>query len=234
MRTLFVVPAHNEGNVLGGVLDDLKALKVGDVLVVDDGSSDNTCDVAVSGGVRCVRHFMNLGLGASIATGFEVARREGFDVVVTFDADGQHNPADVLKLLERLGRGDVDVVIGDRCLNNGNGASYGSVRKSQPLSKGFGNFCLNLINSLFFGAPYCDSQSGLRAFNRHAIELIKVRSNRYAVSSEILLEVKENKLRLAEVPVEVIYTAHSITKGTRVKHGVEIFIDMLARSLRGR
>lgn len=235
MRALVVVPAHNEGKVLGGVLDGLRSLGVGGILVVDDGSSDDTFDVAVSKGVRCIRHFINLGLGASLATGFEVARREGFDVVVTFDADGQHNPPDVLKLVERLGRGDVDVVIGNRCIVNGNSGvgSCGSSRKPKPLSKGFGNWCLNVINFVFFGVQYCDSQSGLRAFNRRAVELIKVRSNKYAVSSEILLEVKENNLRLAEVPVEVIYTKHSIAKGTKIKHGFEIFIDTLARSLRG-
>ncbi|MCX6695640.1 MAG: glycosyltransferase family 2 protein, partial [Candidatus Altiarchaeota archaeon] len=143
-----------------------------------------------------------------------------------------HNPKDALKILERLGRGDVDVVIGNRCLNGNGSAAFGSARKHQPVSKSLGNFLLNVINSLFFGAPYCDSQSGLRAFNRRAIEMIRVRSNKYAVSSEILLEVRENRLRLAEVPVDIIYTKHSIAKGTRIKHGFHIFIETLARSLR--
>ena len=234
MRTLFVVPAFNEGVVLGGVLDGLVGLGVGEILVVDDGSSDDTFKVAASKGVRCVRHFMNLGLGGALATGFEVARREGFDVVVTFDGDGQHSPFDVQKLLARLGLGDVDVVIGNRSVYNGGGVVGGGVKKDMPLSKRFGNAALNWANFFLFGVSYCDTQSGLRAFNRKAVELIKVKSSRYAVSSEILLEVKENGLRLSQVPVEVIYTGHSIAKGTRVKHGLEIFGDMLVRSLRGK
>jgi len=232
MRVLVVVPAFNEGAVLGDVLDGLLSLKVGEVLVVDDGSSDNTFDVALGRGVRCVRHFMNLGLGGALATGLEVARMGGFEAAVTFDADGQHSPSDVIKILSRLSKGDVDVVIGNRCIDGGFEA--GSGRKRQPLSKSFGNACLNWFNHLFFGVPYCDSQSGLRAFNRKAIALLRVRSSRYAVSSEILLEVRENKLRLAEVPVEVIYTGHSIAKGTKVKHGFEIIADMFMHVLRGR
>ena len=231
MKVLIVVPAHNESRVLGGVLDGLLALRVGEVLVVDDGSVDGTFDIARGRGVRVIRHFLNLGLGAALATGLEVARREGFDVVVTFDADGQHNPSDVSNLLARLEKGDVDVVVGNRSVVNGD---FSGGRKNQPFVKRSGNWLLNVLNFMFFGVPYCDSQSGLRALNRKAIEFISINFNRYAVSSEILLEARDHGLRVAQVPIEIIYTRHSIAKGTKVKHGFEIFGHLLMRDLRGR
>ncbi|MFH1403785.1 MAG: glycosyltransferase family 2 protein [Candidatus Altiarchaeota archaeon] len=213
-RVLLVVPAFNEASSIAGVLDSLSMLPY-DVLIVDDGSLDDTVRLARDAGFRLVRHSLNMGYGAAVSTGFEVARREGYDVVVTFDADGQHNPGEVVKLVDALS--DADVVIGVRKIN----------LARMPLVKRVGNGLLNVLTFLLFGVWSSDSQSGLRAFNRRAVDSIRVKSNRYEVSSEILLEVRRKGLVMREVPVEVIYTSHSISKGTNVYDGFRILWRML-------
>jgi glycosyltransferase involved in cell wall biosynthesis len=221
LNVLIVVPAFNESASIGSVLDALASLPYA-ILVVDDGSIDETARRVQDKGVRVVRHALNMGLGAAIATGLEVARREGYDMLITFDADGQHNPRDVEKLIKALD--GCDVAIGVRRI----------FKERMPFTKRIGNWILNLLTLILFGVKSTDSQSGLRAFNRKAIESIKVKSNRYEVSSEILLEVRQNRLLLKEVPVEVIYTRHSMNKGTRVADGFRILWKMLIHKPGGK
>ncbi|MFH1055888.1 MAG: glycosyltransferase family 2 protein [Candidatus Altiarchaeota archaeon] len=215
MRTLIVMPAYNESLVLAETLKGLQACTEATILVVDDGSSDRTSKIAARCHVRVVRHMINLGLGAAIGTGVEVARREGFNRLVTFDADGQHNPEDVKKLLKALDSSDVAVGVREVHTDR------------MPLVKKIGNYALNILTLALFGVYSRDSQSGLRAFNRKAIESMKLRASRYEVSSEILYEAKRSGLRLSEVPVEVIYTKHSKSRGTGVLDGFKIVWHMV-------
>ncbi|MBD3387371.1 MAG: glycosyltransferase [Candidatus Altiarchaeales archaeon] len=215
MKTLVVLPAYNESPVLAETLEKLRGSTKADMLVVDDGSSDGTGDIALKSGARVVRHVVNLGLGAALETGFEVSRREGYDRVVTFDADGQHNPEDMDYILESLDT--ADVVIGVREIHG----------ERMPWVKKMGNTVLNLLTGLVFGVYSRDSQSGFRAFNRKAVKRIRVRANRYEVSSEILYEAKRNGLKVKEVPVEVIYTEHSMSRGTGVLDGFKILWRMI-------
>lgn len=219
-ETLVVLPAYNEGGVLSETLEKLRESVKADLLVVDDGSSDDTADIARAAGARVVSHAVNLGLGAALSTGLEVARREGYERMVTFDADGQHSPEDIGRLLEELG--GCDVVIGVRTVHG----------ERMPLVKKIGNHILNILTAVVF-QTYCrDSQSGLRAFNRKAIESLELKANRYEVSSEILYEAGRNGLTVGEVPVDAIYTEHSMSNGTGVKDGFKILWRMLLH--RGR
>jgi UDP-N-acetylglucosamine---dolichyl-phosphate N-acetylglucosaminyltransferase len=215
LKVLIVIPAYDEARILEKTVGEVRDLGVGDVLVVDDGSGDGTCDVARRLGVMCVRHEINLGLGAALETGFEVARRRGYDALVTFDADGQHNPQDVKKLLGRLG--EADLIVGVRRIHFEN----------MPPVKKLGNTLLNLLTFIFFGVYSSDSQSGLRVLSRRAFEGVRIRARRYEVSSEILYEAGRCGLRILEVPVEVIYTDYSIERGTGVSDGLGIFWRML-------
>jgi len=218
MKTLIVLPAYNESKVLAETLKKLRASTDASVLVVDDGSTDRTGEIALKSGARVARHVVNLGLGAAIETGLEIARREGYDTLVTFDADGQHNPADIEKLTKAISGSDV--AIGVRKVHS----------ERMPLIKRIGNQTLNLLTGLVFGVYSTDSQSGLRAFNRKAIKSVRLKANRYEVSSEILYEAKVNGLRIKEVPVETIYTEHSISRGTGVLDGFKILWRMILHS----
>ena len=212
MDVWMVMPAYNEERTIGGVLDTLRREGYSKVIVVDDGSRDRTAEIARSKGALVVSHPKNMGLGAALRTGLRVAREQGADRAVTFDADGQHDPKAVRRLLEALDGGDL--VIGVR------------QHLGIPLHKRLGNFALNLITYLFSGV-LTDSQSGSRAFNRRALKAIRIRSDRYEVSSEIVIQAKRQGLRLKEVPVKCFYTKYSKARGTTIASGVRIFGGLL-------
>ncbi len=207
-----VMPAHNEERSVGRVLDSLKREGYGQIIVVDDGSRDRTAEVARSKGAVVVSHERNRGLGAALRSGLEEARRRGAERVVTFDADGQHDPKAISWLLNALD--GADLAIGVR------------VRGSMPLHKRVGNFGLDVITHLL-GGPFTDSQSGFRAFNRRALELIRIRSDRYEVSSEIVVQAKGKGLRIRGVPIEAIFTDYSRARGTTIASGFRIFLGLL-------
>jgi len=217
MDVWMVMPAYNEERTIGGVLDTLRREGYSKVIVVDDGSRDRTAEIARSKGALVVSHPKNMGLGAALRTGLRVAREQGADRAVTFDADGQHDPKAVRKLLEALDGGDLAIGVRQHL--------------GIPLHKRLGNFALNLITYLFSGV-LTDSQSGSRAFNRRALEAIRIRSDRYEVSSEIIIQARQKGLRLKGVPVKCFYTAYSRARGTTIASGIKIFLKLILQTIR--
>jgi glycosyltransferase involved in cell wall biosynthesis len=215
MNVWIVMPAHNEERTIGGVLDSLRREGWTNVIVVDDGSTDRTAEIARSKGAVVISHPKNMGLGAALRTGLEVARERGADRAVTFDADGQHDPKAVRALVEALD--GADVVIGVR------------QHLGISLHKRLGNFGLNFITYLFSGV-LTDSQSGSRAFNRRALEVIRIRSDRYEVSSEIIIRARRRGLRLKEVPVRCFHTPYSKARGTTIASGVRILWGLIKQA----
>ena len=214
-KTLIVVPAYNEAKVIAKTIEKLKNHVKDDILVVDDGSIDKTFENAEKTKVKVVRHPINLGLGAAIQTGFAYAKKKGYSQLITFDGDGQHNPEDIKKLKKTL---DIfDVAVGVRTIN----------RETMPVTKKIGNILLNILTAIFFGVYSSDSQSGLRGFNKIALEKMNITTNRYEVSSEILYEAKKANLKIGETPIDVIYTSHSIENGTNVGDGLKILWRMI-------
>ncbi|MGQ9787926.1 MAG: glycosyltransferase family 2 protein [Candidatus Hadarchaeaceae archaeon] len=219
MKCWIVMPARNEERTIGGVIDALHREGWENIIVVDDGSCDRTAEIARAKGAVVLSHGRNLGLGAALRTGLEEARRRGAECAVTFDADGQHDPAEVKKMVEAIN--GADLVIGSRRFVN------------VPLNKRFGNFMLNLITRLM-GGPLLDSQSGMRAFSRRALEAIKIRSDRYEVSSEIVISARRKGLRIKEVPVRCYFTDYSKARGTTIASGIRIFLRLIRlRSIYG-
>ncbi|MEM4202081.1 MAG: glycosyltransferase family 2 protein [Candidatus Hadarchaeum sp.] len=212
MKCWIVMPARNEARTIGGVIDGLHREGWKNIIVVDDGSTDGTAEIARAKGTVVVSHERNLGLGAALRTGLEEALRRGADCAVTFDADGQHDPKEVRRMVEAID--GADLVIGSRRFVN------------VPLNKRFGNFMLNLITRLM-GGPLLDSQSGMRAFSRRALETIKIRSDRYEVSSEIVINARRNDLRIREVPVKCYFTDYSKARGTTIASGIRIFLRLI-------
>ncbi|MFN4133599.1 MAG: glycosyltransferase family 2 protein [Candidatus Hadarchaeales archaeon] len=212
MKTWIVIPAYNEEKMIGKVIDGLRKNGWNHIIVVDDGSKDNTAKTARLKKAVVISHKRNMGLGAALRTGISKARELGADAVVTFDADGQHDPRDVKKLVEELTR--ADLVIGAR--------KFIGI----PLNKRIGNFALNLFTRLL-GGPLIDSQSGLRAFGTKAIEAIQIKSNRYAVSSEIILQAAMKKLKIKDAQVNCYFTSYSRARGTTIFSGLRIAIELL-------
>ena len=212
MKIWIVMPAYNEESTIGGVLDSLARERWRNIIVVDDGSRDRTAEIARSRGALVIKHERNMGLGAALRTGLNKSRKLGADCAVTFDADGQHDPKAVRALVEAIR--SADIVIGVR------------QHLGIPLHKRVGNFILNLITFLFTGV-LTDSQSGSRALNRRALEEIRIRSNRYEVSSEMIIQAKRLGLRTREVPVKCFYTEYSRSRGTTIASGIRIFWGLI-------
>jgi glycosyltransferase involved in cell wall biosynthesis len=188
-----------------------------EIIVVDDGSSDQTGEIARSKNAVVMRHLINRGLGGALGTGIEAALQRNADVIVTFDADKQHFPADIIKIIDPILKGRADVIIGSRMLENG----------GMPWTRRIANHLANLITSVLFGIRTTDSQSGLRAFSRAAAERIRIMANNYEVSSEICGEIKRHHLRFMEVPIRTIYTDYSLSKGQGFGVGLRTLFRLL-------
>ncbi len=219
MKTIAIIPAYNEAQTIADVLTRTREFVDG-VIVVDDGSTDATASIARTHGAIVVRHLINRGLGASIGTGFEFALRLGADVVVTLDADGQHDPSSIPDLLQAVGQG-ADVVIGSRMIEP----------TDMPWYRQCANMLGNLVTLFLFGAWVSDSQSGFRCFTRHAVSQIEIRTNHMEVSSELIAEAKRHTLRLVEVPIKALYTDYSLSKGQNFFVGIKTLIKLVLRRL---
>lgn len=211
-----IVPAYNEEKTIGQVLADLKNY-VDKIIVVNDGSNDRTAEIAKSLGAEVYHHFLNRGLGASLKTGFEVAKKLNAEIVITFDADGQHRAEDIPKLIKPILDGQAEVVIGSRFLK----------KQKVPFLRLVYNWLANFITFLFSGLWVTDSQSGLRAFSRQALERLEIFSDRMEVSSEIIYQIKKQNLKLVEIPVQAIYTDYSLSKGQNFLVGVKTLIRLV-------
>jgi len=220
-----IIPAYNEENIIKDVLEELlsRGFKL---VVIDDGSTDNTYNVVQTviqnnpGKGYLYHHPINRGLGATLKTGIEVCLEKNADIVVTFDADGQHNPDDILPVCQPVIDGKADVVIGTRDFND------------MPSVKKISNQLMNLITWIFYGARVKDSQSGLRAFNKKAAVALDIESREYGISSEIIREINQKELHMDEVPIETIYTDYALAKGTNLKVGLKILVRMIREVLK--
>lgn len=207
-----LLPAYNEEHHVASVLVRLRPL-VDVMIVCDDGSVDLTGDIAEAMGAVVIRHERNLGYGAAVRSLFKEALGRGVDVAVTIDADDQHDPGELTRLVDALGDG-YDVVIGSRFLE-GNGSQVPGWRR-----KG-----IEVINAITAnGHPVTDSQSGFRAYSRRALESLSLTESGMGVSTEILLKAGEAGLRIGEVPTSVRYHADSSTHNP-VLHGVGVLLS---------
>lgn len=224
-----IVPAFNEAQVIGDVIADLRSV-FARVVCVDDGSRDDTADVALRAGAHVVSHPVNLGQGAAIQTGVEYARRQpGAAVFATFDADGQHRLKDVVSMMERLSRGDVDIVIGTRFT----GSPFNQtppINQTPPLKRLILRAAASLSpSSRRLGLT--DAHNGLRVFGRSVADELNLTMSGMSHASEFIALIDENHWRVAEEPVEILYTDYSLSKGQPLLNGVNIVFDGF---LRGR
>ncbi|MGX9675008.1 glycosyltransferase family 2 protein [Mycobacterium sp. HM-7] len=218
-----VIPAYNEATVIADVVADVRTV-FPNVVCVDDGGSDDTGDRAFSAGAHVVRHPVNLGQGAAIQTGVEYARsRPGAQVFATFDADGQHRVKDVVRMIERLRDEDLDIVIGTRFADQ--------PPDRMPMLK---RLLLPIVAKLSRSSRklrLTDAHNGLRVFNKTVADGLNLTMNGMSHASEFVSLIVENHWRIAEQPVQILYTDYSMSKGQPLVNGVNIVVDGL---LRGR
>lgn len=206
-----IIPCYNEGKGIISVIKETKKFAE-HVIVVDDGSEDNSYDIAVSAGARVLRHMTNLGLGDGLKTGCDFAVSNGAKYMVTLDSDGQHDPVEIPKIAGFLKKG-YDIVFGVRPYN-----------EKMPFFKKIGNSIIFIASNLLFGIKVRDTQTGFRAFTADAYKQIHWDSQRYSVASEIVINAKIRHLKQKEVTIKTIY--HDEFKGTSMFDGIRIVYNM--------
>lgn len=215
-----VVPLYNEATVIAEVVEQVRTV-FPNVVCVDDGSSDASARLAAEAGAVVVKHPINLGQGAALQTGFDYARQDPRTrYVVTFDSDGQHRVEDARAAVERLEAGDVDVVLGSRFLDDRTNAGW-LKRLVLRLAIAFTNVTT--------GMRLTDAHNGMRALSIGALERVQITQNRMAHASEIISLIAKAKLRVAEIPVQIVYTEYSRAKGQSLWNSVNILIDLVLK-----
>ena len=214
MHILACIPAFNEEEIIGELVKR-SLLHVNDVVVCDDGSSDNTSNEAEKAGAYVIKHEINMGKGASLKSLFKYARRYRTDIIITIDGDGQFLPEEIPKLCKSIIEDSTDIVVGYRFDDE----------KDMPSYRKVGNRLLDHVSNLASELPLRDTQSGFRAYSKKSIDKIKFSSAGFAADSEILISASENGLRINETKVTVKY---NIGKKTSTKNPISHGSGVLA------
>ncbi len=212
-----ILPAYNEEISIGSMVH-LTKLYADKVIVIDDGSSDRTADVARKAGAEVIVHEINKGKGSALKTGFETAIILGADIIVTMDSDGQHNPAEIPKLVAPIIEGEAEMVNGSRYLNG--------LDKNTPVYRRIGQTILDKFTNVHSGLKITDSQSGFRAFAASTIENFRFNAQGMAIESEMLKDAGNAGLCIKEVSIVVRYDVNGSTKKP-VSHGLEVLLAIL-------
>ena len=227
MHLAIVIPAYNEGKVIKKVIDSLPRklshIEKISVIVVNDGSVDDTVLEIKKTKAILLNHIVNLGYGSATITGLETAKKIEADIAVTFDGDGQHDPRDIAAIIRPIIEGKADLVIGSRLLN----------AKEMPWIKKIGNWFLNFVTRVLSGYKTSDSQSGFKVFSRYALSKFNLDTMGYEICSEIIMEAARNKLKIKEIPIKTIYSNYSKKKGQSIINGINIVGKLIARRIRG-
>lgn len=220
MRIFVIIPAFNEEENISTVIQNIKdRMPFIELVVIDDCSQDSTFQIARKTGITVLRHIINRGQGAALQTGNEYALKNKADIIVHFDADGQHRAGDIEKLIEPIRRGSADIALGSRFLRANN---------SIPFTKKY--FILKpaiIFNRFFTGLKLSDAHNGLRAFSANAARKIKITQDRYAHATEIISEIKKSGLKYQEVPIKIIYNKY----GQKFTDGFTIVKDLIFRKI---
>jgi glycosyltransferase involved in cell wall biosynthesis len=225
LRVVAVIPAYNEERCIGSVVLRARA-HVDAVLVVDDGSTDATGQIAAAGGAIVVRHEHNLGKGAALNTGLRKARELCPEALVLLDADGQHLPGEVPDVLAPVLAGEADIVVGSRYIANGGGNEHANGHSNGiPRHRVLGHRAFTTLTNLTSGVRVSDSQSGFRALSSRAAEALNFTSDGFSVESEMQFLAHELGLRVVEVPISADYADRA--KRPVMAHGLLVLNGVL-------
>ena len=216
-KTFVVLPAKNEANRIEPVLVKLQLQGFKNIIVVNDGSDDNTAEVVSKyRDVTLLDHVINLGPGASTLTGIKCAVKKGADVIITIDADNQHNPDNIHSLVEKLEEDDLDLVIGSRFMK----------KNDIPYSRLIFNFFGNLISFLITGIYLTDSQSGMKAMNRKFASQLEIAFDGFEFCIEIIKQAQIANAKIGQVPIDVRYTKDTMSKGQNFLTGINMLVKL--------
>ena len=217
MKIAIGIPAYNEEKNIASIITKLKKI-TDSIIVCDDGSSDLTGDIARDLGALVINHPKNLGYGAAIHSLFLKAKELDFDVLITFDGDGQHRIEDVNSVFEPIKNKMVDIVIGSRFLH----------KKSEeiPNYRKFGIKMITKVTNMSIKEKLTDSQSGFRAYSKRVLKEITPSDRGMGVSTEILIKANNLGLKIAEVPIKVHYDGDTSTHNP-VSHGTSVILSTI-------
>ena len=221
-RVFIVVPAFNEASTIRGVVDTLSSTYQ-NVVVIDDGSSDETASALDGAGAFLLHHRINRGQGAALQTGIRFALLHQADVIVTFDSDGQHDPEDIGALISPILNGECDVTLGSRFLGR---------TQNMPAARRLVLKAGIVFTRLASRIRVTDVHNGIRAFNREAARSLHITMDRMAHASEILDHIVNHHWRYQEIPVTIRYSSHTLAKGQTSWNALRIAAQVLLERLR--
>ena len=209
-----IIPAYNEEKALADVIG--KTLEhVDEVIVVDDGSSDKTSEVAIEAGARVIRHSVNLGKGEALKSGFKAIGDDS--IIITIDGDGQHDPSEIPDLIRPIIEDGADLVNGSRYMNG--------PEENTPAYRRVGQKVLDIATNISAGTKVTDSQSGFRAFSPQSKNFFRFKDTGFGIESEMLVDASEAGLKIVEVPITVRYDLDGSTKDP-ITHGVGVLFNI--------
>lgn len=214
VNVVAIIPAYNEEKALADVIG--KTLEhVDEVIVVDDGSSDKTSEVAIEAGARVIKHSVNLGKGEALKSGFKAIGDDS--IIITIDGDGQHNPSEIPDLVRPIIEDGADLVNGSRYMNG--------PEENTPAYRRVGQKVLDIATNISAGTKVTDSQSGFRAFSPKSKNVFRFKDTGFGIESEMLVDAAESGLKIVEIPITVRYDLDGSTKDP-ITHGVGVLFNI--------
>jgi len=223
-KIIVAIPAYNEEQFISEVVSKTRRY-VDEVIVIDDGSTDATSEVARAAGAEVIKHKTKQGAGAATKTAFEAAKRSHADILVTLDGDGQHNPDEISQLLAPILDGEADLVIGSRFLHHN--------LHQMPKYRKFGINVITFLYNLGSKVRVSDSQCCFRAQNRRLIEAVSITEAGFGFSVQVLIQARRRGFTIKEVPVSCIYHSQSSTLNP-LTHGLGVALTTIRLRLFGR
>ena len=216
MKITIGVPAYNEEKNIASIITKLKKI-TDSIIVCDDGSSDMTSDISKNLGAIVITHKKNMGYGVAINSIFQKAKELNSDLLVTFDADGQHRVEDIEKVIEPIKNNDADLVIGSRFLDK---------KSNVPNYRKIGIKVITQVTNASIKKKLTDSQSGFRAYNKQVLSQISPSDIGMGISTEILIKSSSKGLRIMEVPITILYSGNTSTHNP-VSHGTSVLLSTI-------
>jgi glycosyltransferase involved in cell wall biosynthesis len=195
MKTCVIIPAYNEANTLAGLISQVKSLNLS-LVVIDDGSSDNTAVIAEQSGATVIRNEKNQGKGSALISGFKYCLKNDFDAAITMDGDGQHLPENIPDFLDlAVKKNDLGLIIGNRMAD----------RRNMPLIRVLTNKFMSLLLSAIIKQKVSDSQCGFRLIKRKVLEKLSLKTHKFEIESEMIIEAARVGARIGSVPIQTVY-----------------------------